>query len=91
MEYLASGVPVITTCPGNVAEEYADLAYLLNDETPTALANLILKVEAIPTEQRFARASVAREYIVNHKTWDAQAVRISHFLRQISGATHGER
>jgi glycosyltransferase involved in cell wall biosynthesis len=91
MEYLASGVPVITTCPGNVAEEYADLAYLLNDEAPTALANLILKVEAIPTEQRFARASVAREYIFNHKTWDAQAVRISHFLRQISGATHGAR
>jgi glycosyltransferase involved in cell wall biosynthesis len=84
MEYLASGVPVITTCPGNVSEEYADLAYLLYNENSAALANLILQVEKISTEQRFARAKAAREYIINHKTWDAQAKRISDFIHQIT-------
>lgn len=89
MEYLASGVPVITTCPGNVTKEYPELAYLLYDETPEALANLILKVEMTPVERRLARAKAARDYMVSHKTWDVQALRISQFLRQISGATQG--
>lgn len=86
MEYLASGVPVITTCPGNMAEEYGNLAYLLRNETSEALADLMREVDAIPAEQRLARARAASEYIVSHKTWEAQAKRISHFMQQISGA-----
>ncbi len=85
MECLASGVPVITTCPGNVAEEYADFAFLLRHETPEALADLIQEVESIPSEQRLVRAKAACEYIVSHKTWDAQAKRILMFLHQITG------
>ena len=67
-----------------MAEEYRDLAYLLHDETSEALAALIQKVEATPVEQRLSRAKAAREYIFTHKTWDIQAQRISHFLRNIS-------
>ena len=46
MECLASGVPVISTCPGHVAEEFGRLAYLLREETPEALAAAIRRVAA---------------------------------------------
>ena len=86
MEYLASGVPVITTCPGGMADEFGAFAYLLHEETPGALADIIKTVEAIPVEQRIARGKAARQYMIEHKTWDAQAKKIAHFLSEISGA-----
>ena len=42
-----SGVPVITTCPGNVAEKYGGLAYLLRDEAAEILADLMLKIDQL--------------------------------------------
>jgi len=85
MEYLASGVPVITTCPGDMAKEFGAFAYLLHEETPVALADMIKKVATIPAEQRVARGKAARQYMIEHKTWDVQANRIAHFLSEISG------
>lgn len=85
MEYLASGVPVITTCPGAMADEFGDFAYLLREETAVALADMIKTVEVLPTEQRIARGRAARQYMIEHKTWDAQAKRIAQFLNGIAG------
>lgn len=85
MEYMASGVPVITTCPGNMAEEYGAFTYLLHEETPEALADMILSVDTLPVEQRNAKGLAARQYIVTNKTWDAQAGKIVRFLEGIIG------
>lgn len=83
MEYLASGVPVITTCPGNMATEYGEIAYLLHNETPHALAHLIITVAALPEEQRRERGRVAQCYMAENKTWDAHAERIKRFLEEL--------
>lgn len=83
MEYLASGVPLISTCPGNFEEEYGEFAYLLHKETPEALADLVVKVAALPREQRSARGKAARQYMTRYKTWDAQAARIVCFFDEI--------
>lgn len=84
MEFLASGVPLITTCPGNMAEEYGEFAYLLHEETADALADMLKSVAAIPEEQRVARGRAARQYMSDHKTWEAQAIRIVGFLKGIA-------
>jgi len=84
MEYLASGVPVITTCPGNVAEEYSNFAYLLHDESPAALAAMMVSVAGISEEKRKERGHTAQCYMAEHKTWDAQAEKIAHFINSIA-------
>jgi glycosyltransferase involved in cell wall biosynthesis len=83
MEYLASGVPVITTCPGGMAEEYGTFSYLLHEETPAALADMIKTIAAMPVEQRVARGKAARQYMMENKTWDAQSKRIAAFLGEM--------
>jgi glycosyltransferase involved in cell wall biosynthesis len=80
MECLASGVPVITTCPGNVREEFAGLAYLLEEETPEELARVIADVAALPREAREARGHAAHEFMATHRTWAVQGRRIVEFL-----------
>ncbi len=84
MEYLASGVPVITTCPGNVREEFADIAFLLEDETADSLAQLIASVAALPREERDARGRAARDFMAAEKTWAIQARRIVQFLEGLA-------
>jgi glycosyltransferase involved in cell wall biosynthesis len=80
MEYLASGTPVITTCTGHTEEEFGDLVYLLRDETPEGLAEIIRHVASLDPEVREKLGQKAREYMVLHKTWDAQAKKVAHFI-----------
>ncbi|MBN1876302.1 MAG: glycosyltransferase family 4 protein [Anaerolineae bacterium] len=80
MEYLASGVPVITTCPGHVEEEYADIAFLLREETPQALAQIIAQVAAMPADLRIQKGLAAQAYIQAHNSWLTQGRRVVEFI-----------
>ena len=86
LEYLASGVPVITTCTGHVEEEYADIAFLLRDESPEGLAQMIEQVASLNPEARAHRAKAASDYICAHGTWEMQGRRVVEFI--LNGAKH---
>jgi glycosyltransferase involved in cell wall biosynthesis len=90
MEYLASGTPVISTCTGHVEEEFGQYLYVLKEETPAALAELILRILSLTTEQRYRRAADAKEYISRHKTWDAQGRRVARFLESLTAAERAD-
>lgn len=91
MEYLASGVPVITTCPAHVAEEFSDLAYLLEEETSEALRLCILQLAEMGPAARRARGAKARQYMAAHKTWDVQGRKFAGYVREtvLSGNAQG--
>jgi glycosyltransferase involved in cell wall biosynthesis len=82
LQYMATGRPVITTATGDVAE-YESLVFLLHEETATAMARLISEVCALSAEEREARATQARAYVLQHKTWEVESRRIYEFLRQL--------
>lgn len=81
MPYLASGVPVITTCTGNIREEYSRFSYTLDSEAPEALSDLIRHVASLPPEEREFRADEARAYMAANKTWNVQAQRMLAYLK----------
>jgi glycosyltransferase involved in cell wall biosynthesis len=83
MEYLASGAPVITTCPGHVRDEFSELAFLVEDESAEGLADVIRAVAAMPGTERDSRARKARAFMAEHRTWTAQAKRIVEFLKDL--------
>ena len=80
MECLASGVPVISTCLGHVEEEFGSFAYLLKDETPQALADLIQTVAGLDPLERQQAGERARAYMSAHKTWETQTEKLSRFI-----------
>lgn len=82
MEYLASGVPVISTSPGKVREELAGLAFFLADESPETLARTIAAVASMPREERDRIGQAARDFVATNRTWTVQAGRIIEFLRE---------
>lgn len=80
LEYLASGVPVITTCTGHIAEAYSDFAFLLRDESPLGLAQMIERVASLDPEARTQKGKAAKDYIRTHNTWELQGRRIVEFI-----------
>lgn len=83
MEYLCSGVPVITTRTGHMESEYSDYCYLVDHESAAGLAETIQRVLQEPPGERRRRALAAREYVVATKTWDAQGARVRLYLESV--------
>jgi glycosyltransferase involved in cell wall biosynthesis len=86
MEFLASGTPVISTCPGHVEEEFGAFLFLLKDETPEGLAAAIRHAETAGGKARREMGQRARAYMLAHKTWASQAARIGAMLQDLAGA-----
>jgi glycosyltransferase involved in cell wall biosynthesis len=82
MEYLASGIPVISTCTGHVEKEYGSFCYLLRNETAEGLASLIEHVVRISPQERFELGCAARAYVLENKTWEVQGRRIAEHIRE---------
>jgi glycosyltransferase involved in cell wall biosynthesis len=82
MEYLASGVPVISTCTGHVEDEFGGFTYLLKEETPQALCQLIQHVAGLDPRDRLETGRRARAYMETHKTWKAQTEKLALFIRE---------
>ncbi len=80
MEYLASGVPVITTSTGHIEDEYADFTFLLQEETPEALAQLIEQIAQLPRAIRLEKGRAAQSFIQDHNTWQVQGEKLADFI-----------
>jgi glycosyltransferase involved in cell wall biosynthesis len=83
MEYLASAVPVISTCTGAVEKEFGSFVHLLREETPQSLADAIREMAALDARARVDMGRRARQYLMAHKTWDAQARKIVQYLQSV--------
>ena len=82
LEYLASGRPVITTATPEIAAGYGDLCAVLDSEEPQALADAIVRVAAVPTAERLARAVAARVAVIERCAWSQQGRRLVQFLEK---------
>jgi glycosyltransferase involved in cell wall biosynthesis len=80
LEYLASGTPVITTCTGHIEEDYSDFVFLLKDESPQGLAQLMQVVAAMELNLRIQKGKAAQTYIRTHNTWEMQGCRVFKFI-----------
>ncbi len=90
-EYFVSGVPVITTRTGHMAEEYDGCCVLLDGETPSDLTAAVRQVEAMTPSQRQDLGNRARSYMLNCKTWEAQTRRLVTYLVSVAGRPRAKR
>jgi glycosyltransferase involved in cell wall biosynthesis len=87
IEYLGSGVPTITTRVAQVDTEFAGLVYVLGEESPQALADLLTKVVSLQTEERWKLGRLARTYVSTFKTWDVQSAKAVEYIRSLVGGS----
>jgi len=89
IEYLGSGVPTITTRVAHAETEFVGLAYVLGDESPQGLADLISRVASQSPEERTQLARRARAYVSTHKTWEGQTAKIARYVFDLVAGAGG--
>jgi glycosyltransferase involved in cell wall biosynthesis len=80
-EYLLSGVPVITTATGHMKAEFGPYCFILEEESSQALAALLQRVERLDPAERARIGRAARQFIIDHKTWELQHRSIAEYVR----------
>jgi len=82
LEYLASGLPVITTATPEIAADYGDLCAVIDREEPQALAETIKQFAGMPLAERLERAMAARATVIEKRGWSRQGQRLVQFLKK---------
>lgn len=83
-ELLASGVPLVTPCPGSHEQDWADFVFPVRDETASGLADVFRCAAATPWERRKAMGHDARAWIARQGLWEDQGTRIAAFMRRLA-------
>jgi glycosyltransferase involved in cell wall biosynthesis len=83
LEYMTSGTPVISTAHVDFDADYRKHLFILEEETPAALALLIERVCAMPSAEREVFGTQAREFVLEKKSWAVQGRKLSTFLGEV--------
>jgi glycosyltransferase involved in cell wall biosynthesis len=89
LEYMALGVPVVTTRLASLPLDYLSYVQVTDDDSVGALAQAIESVRS-HYPSAVERASRGQEYVVQEKSVAAQGRRISEFFSQLGVTTHAE-
>lgn len=89
-EYLLSGTPVLSTRLSGFTNDYNDVMFFAESDTPQGLADKILEVSCQSQEEMNQKALRARKFVLDNKTWEKQCERIHEYLQKIAD-TDGRR
>jgi glycosyltransferase involved in cell wall biosynthesis len=81
LEYMLSGRPVITTRLAGISDDYFPHLFILEPDTPQALAHLIERVCSMPEADIEAFGRNARQFVLRDKSWAHQGERVFAFLQ----------
>ncbi len=79
LEYMMSGVPILTTRLNGLIDEYQDYLIFIND-APLLMAKDIEQALLMDEELLISRSKLAYKYIIENKNWLIQAKKIYNFL-----------
>lgn len=80
MEYMASGTPLLTSNLPGMPEEYLPYVYLLEDETPIGISDVLRDILSQPEGERNEFGMRARKFVFDNKSNIVQAKKIIDFL-----------
>ncbi|WP_374264532.1 glycosyltransferase [Zoogloea sp.] len=84
IEYLALGVPVLTTRLPGIPDSYLEQMYLIDDESAEGLRKSIEGVAALPLRDRVLRAKSAREFVFHAASESVHGASLVRFLRSLN-------
>ena len=80
VECLATGVPLLSTRTGHMESEFGEFVFLLDKETPEALAAKIEEIAVMRSEDRESLGRSAQRHVLRHKTWSAHMAKIRDYI-----------
>jgi glycosyltransferase involved in cell wall biosynthesis len=81
LDYLMTGLPVLSTMTAGLSPEYADLLRPLEGADPDEWAKAVTKALLLDERTRRRSAERAWAFLTNGRTWPVQARRLARWLR----------
>ena len=88
IEYMASGVPTISTRFEGLPRDYEQHLVMLDDETPEVLARALIYVAEHADEAQELGLG-AQQFVSKHKTWGAHGSMLGAFLNRVVQRNRG--
>jgi glycosyltransferase involved in cell wall biosynthesis len=82
IEYLSTGVPVLTTQLPSITDDLKEHLYLCGDKEDDFI-QVISEIKKMESNKLIAKAQKAREYVNKTRSIDAYSNRINKFLKQL--------
>jgi glycosyltransferase involved in cell wall biosynthesis len=83
LEYMLSGTPTLTTRLPGIPGEYLPLLNWIDAPTPAGIAGAVDDLIASPREEVRTRAQMARQFVLERRSPEAQGARIMDFLHSL--------
>ncbi len=80
MEYMATGIPMLTTILPGMPPEYYPYVYLLEEESVSGMAEKLKYIMSLPLEERINKGKNAKEWILNNKNNVEMTKKITDFI-----------
>lgn len=81
IEYMLSGTPVLTSDLPGLTEEYKEKVFLIEKIEAISIANSIDRVFSLPKHKLTEKGLIAKNFIINNKTWSIQTKKIYDFIK----------
>lgn len=85
LEYLASGVPVLSTPCSHVQRKFSGMLYLASGEDAAAIADDLRRIAGLSRDERLGMGRKAQEWMLAEMTWNRQGQRMAEFLSRRGG------
>ena len=82
MEYMVSGVPVLTTCLPGMPRDYYEYIYMFCDESLEGFVRALTYVVSLSDEELRSKGESAKEFVLREKNNICQTKRILEMVRQ---------
>lgn len=83
IEYMALGVPVLSTILPGIPRDYLECMYLINNESADGIRDAIVDIARAPLVERAKVGLRARTFVVSAASEKAQGGRIVEFLKSL--------
>jgi glycosyltransferase involved in cell wall biosynthesis len=83
LEYMVSGVPVISTRLSGIPDEYFTYILPLDNVTPNGVASILRELKSLPHQERDKIGKKAQAFVIEQKTIGPQGERVWEFLKRL--------
>lgn len=83
IEYLATGVPVLTTRISSIPKDLKDFFYYIDDESEFGIQESIIAVMAVNHKERALKASLAKQFIQENLSENAIGQKIENTITRL--------
>lgn len=81
LEYICAGVPVLANRLMGIPAEYEDYIFYTNSEMPEDWAQMLEQILSAENYENYKhKALLAKEYVLNAKSWQIQTQRVADYL-----------